>query len=374
MKLRQLTVVLSAVLVTAGAASAYVLNGPRWGDQQVPYYINPVNSDLSEADTIAAIQAGAMAWASQSNADVLPYYMGRTTGSSLSRNNKNEVFFRDASAGSMAAETYWWYDSSYRLVEADILFYDGGFKFFAGVSGCSGGVYLEDITAHEFGHALGLGHSGVATASMYPSMSWCSTAVRTLDPDDLAGIEALYPAGGTNTAPTLTITSPSNGASVVEGVSITFSGSAMDEEDGNVGSSMVWTSNLDGQIGTGSDFGRVLSVGSHTITARVTDSRGATAEAQRSVKVETPIAPTTETSFALRAQAYKVKGVQTVDLFWSGASSATLDVFRNGARVAVTSNTGRFTDRTNRKGAGAYTYVLCEAGTSVCSNQVTVGF
>jgi hypothetical protein len=65
--------------------------------------------------------------------------MGRTSATSFANNGKNEIFFRNASAGSMVAETHWWYDSSNRLLDADILFYDGGFKFFTGSSGCSGG-------------------------------------------------------------------------------------------------------------------------------------------------------------------------------------------------------------------------------------------
>ena len=43
---------------------------------------------------------------------------------------------------------------------------------------------------HEFGHALGLGHSTVFDATMYPSYSYCSQALRTLAPDDLAGVVA----------------------------------------------------------------------------------------------------------------------------------------------------------------------------------------
>jgi hypothetical protein len=184
----------------ASAASAYVLNGPKWGVQQIPYYINPVNSDMPEADAIAAIQAAATGWTTQSGAAIAWAYQGRTNGSSLTQNNRNEMFFRAASAGSMAAETLWWYDGSYRLIEADILFYDGGFKFFGGTSGCSGGIYLEDIAIHEIGHGLGLGHSSVTSATMYPSISYCSQDLRTLDADDIAGILKLYPSK--YTAPT----------------------------------------------------------------------------------------------------------------------------------------------------------------------------
>jgi uncharacterized protein YjdB len=58
-------------------------------------------------------------------------------------------------------------------------------------------------------------------------------------------------------APTATITSPANGTSFAEGATITFSGSGTDPEDGDlIGSALVWTSSLDGQIGTGASFTR----------------------------------------------------------------------------------------------------------------------
>jgi hypothetical protein len=355
-----------AILAGSAAVGGYVLNGPKWGVQQIPYYVNPANSDMPEDSALAAIQAGAMDWTAQSNANIMWYYMGRTSGSSLTQNSRNEMFFRNTSAGSMAAETYWWYDGSYRLIEADIVFYDGGFTFVGSGSGCAGGVYLEDIAIHEFGHALGLGHSAVSTATMYPAMGWCSTELRTLDADDLAGIEKLYPATTGNTSPSVTISAPASASAFASNTSIGFSGSASDREDGSLSATIAWTSSIDGPIGTGSSFQRVLSAGSHTITARVTDSRGSSADTQ--------VLVTIGGAFTLSARGYKVKGTRKVDLTWSGASSGSIDVYRNGARVATTSNTGRYTDSPNRKGGGAYTYTTCEAGTSICSNQVSITF
>ena len=102
--------------------------------------------------------------------------------------------FRDesSSSGAAIATAYTWYNSS-GILDADIVFWDAGFQFFAGTSGCSGGFYIEDVAAHEFGHALGLGHSTVCGATMYPSISTCSSGARSLDADDIAGVVSLYP-------------------------------------------------------------------------------------------------------------------------------------------------------------------------------------
>ena len=101
--------------------------------------------------------------------------------------------------------------------------------------------------------------------------------------------DALLALGGgtppTNNPPSVSISSPSNGAAFDSGTSITFTGSASDTEDGNLSSSIVWTSSLDKELGTGANVSAELSVGTHTITASVTDSGGRTATKSISVTV-----------------------------------------------------------------------------------------
>src|SRR5262249_10808214 len=62
--------------------------------------------------------------------------------------------------------------------------------------------------------------------------------------------------------------------------------SAHDLEDGALDAAVHWTSDLDGALGTGGalDVGSLRS-GTHTITASVTDSRGAAASAHTTVVV-----------------------------------------------------------------------------------------
>ena len=119
-------------------------------------------------------------------------FAGQSAQSTATFDHVNLVMFRDASNGSAIATTYWWSSGS-RIVDADVVFWDGAFRFFAGTTGCSGGFYIEDIAAHEFGHVLGLEHSASSDATMYSSTSACDTGNRSLHPDDIAGVRALYP-------------------------------------------------------------------------------------------------------------------------------------------------------------------------------------
>jgi hypothetical protein len=76
-----------------------------------------------------------------------------------------------------------------------------------------------------------------------------------------------------NAPPTVTISAPADGASYSEGDWIAFLGSASDLEDGDLTTSLVWSSNLAGNIGVGGSFSRTdLTPGVHTITASVADS------------------------------------------------------------------------------------------------------
>ena len=140
---------------------------------------------------------------------------------------------------------------------------------------------VETIFLHENGHTLGLGHSTVIGAVMEPVYAG---ERRILHQDDIDGITFLYP-GESNSSPTVTITNPTDGSTYGSGATINFDGTASDAEDDNLTASLVWTSDIDGQIGTGGSFSTILSDGTHTITTQVTDSGGATASSSITITI-----------------------------------------------------------------------------------------
>jgi hypothetical protein len=102
--------------------------------------------------------------------------------------------------------------------------------------------------------------------------------------------------------------------------------------------------------------------GSNLVTLTVTDNAGATATNTRAV-----------TLIGLVARGDKLKGVQQVELAWNGSAAASFDIYRNGGRIATVAGSG-YTDNLGQNGSGRYTYQVCQATTSICSNQATVNF
>jgi len=82
----------------------------------------------------------------------------------------------------------------------------------------------------------------------------------------------------------VSVAAPADGSIFFEGIRITFTGSASDPEDGDLTAGLIWSSDRDGQMGTGASAATsALSVGTHVVTASATDLAGA--EATRSISV-----------------------------------------------------------------------------------------
>ncbi len=369
------TGVLLAFAAAGVTITGYSTNG-KWGTKVVDFYVNPRNADVGESAAAAALQVGANAWTGQSKANFDFVYAGQVTDTSTAYDGRNVVIFRNSTNGSAIASTYTW-SSGGVLVDSDTVFWDGGYKFFTGSSGCVGpnAAYIEDIATHEFGHALGMGHSSVSGATMTPGYSTCSQTQRTLAADDIAGVEKLYPAtSSTNQPPSVSITSPRSILTFSSGSSISFTGSASDPEQGNLTSAMTWTSNLSGAIGTGGSFSRTLPVGIHNVTASVRDSAGVTRGTAVTLTITLLSAPTSPTTPTLTARAYRVNTTKKVDLAWTGLTSTYVDIFRDGVKIIKVSNTGSRTDVLSGTGSSSYAYKVCAAGTLTCTKKAVAAF
>jgi glucose/arabinose dehydrogenase len=136
-----------------------------------------------------------------------------------------------------------------------------------------------------------------------------------------------------NQPPQVTITSPAPGSSVVVGTLVDLAGSATDPEDGPLtGAALVWTSSLDGALGTGTAVTTdVLSVGQHTITLTATDGDAASSAVSVSLTV-------TQTPLTLGLDTVVTGLVNTVFLTVAPNDPTRLFIIEKDGRIRIVKN------------------------------------
>jgi hypothetical protein len=177
--------------LTATSAQAYEAAGAKWSARNRPvgFAVNPTDAP---AGFEAAVRAAAKTWSSVSSLDFEYEYQGQTRINRSALNDGVHAVYYSPGGGGQAATTlattkYWTQGS--QLVHFDIIF-NGRHRW--SVNPDRSQIDLETVALHEFGHALGLGHSSQWQAVMYPSVN-PGTTRRALSTDDIAGARVFYP-------------------------------------------------------------------------------------------------------------------------------------------------------------------------------------
>lgn len=173
--------------------SAYM--GPKWATPSTTYSLA-----ASIPTTWApAIQAAAQAWTQG----------GSRFSFNLSSSSPHAISLADLGAGSTLASTrVEYFQSSMQLVRFTMTFNN---RYNWTTTPQSGTFDIQNIAAHEFGHALGLGHPAPSTCAeetMWASAGSAEIKKRSLEAGDREGLITLYGASGTTTPPPPTNTLP----------------------------------------------------------------------------------------------------------------------------------------------------------------------
>lgn len=211
---KSLVLCVAAGLVAAAAVSAYVLLSPARTWDSPPNYVvdnrgltGVADGDGGATAVVNAINNSSVGWNSAGSGTVVAAHKGSVSGFSLG-DGVPMLNFRDpqsACTGNCLAATFTAYyqsrgNGTYRIYDADIVTNTAhswtSQSEDPGGSGCSNEYYIEGVMVHETGHGIGLAHTTVTGATMYPSVSACNNGPASIATDDANGINALYGGGG----------------------------------------------------------------------------------------------------------------------------------------------------------------------------------
>lgn len=198
------------------SAQAFLLHGDSWATNDVTYTVNAnfVDPGVGDAaEQTAAIQRAASEWTSAGQVPFQFHYGGATTQNLVApTDGENAVFYSETDSMGALATATWAAFANGDLFGFDIQFFTsgGGLDFVWSNDPAFNEFDLESVCVHEFGHALGLGHSVVAGATMFATVTAGSITNRTLSADDIAGVQALYGVQATG-SPTIASITPGSG-------------------------------------------------------------------------------------------------------------------------------------------------------------------
>ncbi|XP_030835862.1 matrix metalloproteinase-14 [Strongylocentrotus purpuratus] len=163
--------------------------GPRWTKTDLTWNVLQDSDDLSRADVERIMERAFKAWSDVSTLTFRKVTTNEPDIKIIFAANEHGDGFNARFDGSGGVLAHAYFPTS-NLIGGDAHF-DEDETY---TDGTSSGINLFQVAAHEFGHSLGLRHSDVQDALMYPYYRGY-VANFQLHRDDIAGIQAQYGEG-----------------------------------------------------------------------------------------------------------------------------------------------------------------------------------
>ncbi|XP_070700184.1 matrix metallopeptidase 30 [Pempheris klunzingeri] len=166
---------------------------PKWDKPVITYRITVYTPDLNQSDVDATIAKALKLYSDvipldfkqihSGTADIVIMFKAGDHGDFAPFDGENGVLAHAFSPGEgSGGDTHFDEDENWTLT--------------------SSGANLFLVAAHEFGHALGLAHSQVQTALMYPTYQYVDTEGYKLPDDDREGVQVIYGVRASSAQPT----------------------------------------------------------------------------------------------------------------------------------------------------------------------------
>ncbi len=172
----------------ADGVSEFVAQGNKWTKTNLTYGFQEFTPDLTQQQVRDAIAAALNLWSQvtpltftevtiSNNPDIVIRFVAGDHGDGSPFDGVGRVlahaFYPPPNGGDIAGDAH----------------FDEAETWSVDIPVPSGGFDLITVAAHEFGHSLGLDHSSVSGALMFPSYSGPH---RFLSQDDISGIQSIY--------------------------------------------------------------------------------------------------------------------------------------------------------------------------------------
>lgn len=287
--MKKLLINILIVNIFSMSVSAYEFLGPKWPGKNpvVPYYINERGCE-DVIDEWDYVQRAFDLWCNVPSTVIENEYKGMTAVDETGKDSIHIVKWAKDNdwplGGNVVAVCYLWSNRYNAITDFDIVCNNKNWSW--STTGENGKMDVMHVVAHEAGHALGMAHSDVPEAVMWPKCKQGDVSNRKLHADDSTGISVLYPRLPTNNRAPIITSTPITSA--IAGVRYQYQVTAIDPDGDDIRFSLrvkPLNMRIDSITGLITWFPKFLDLGSHDVIVVATDEMGAATEQRYQIGV-----------------------------------------------------------------------------------------